>query len=63
MNANCPTFNEFFVTEKALTEEIAKTCDGGMSTDECWSALKTMVNNKTPGTAGLTSENLFFFGI
>ena len=62
MNPNCPTFNEFFVTEKALTEEIARTCEGGMSIDEGWSALQTKENNKTPGTDGLTYEFYCFFG-
>ena len=28
MDPNCPTLNEFFETENALSEEIAKTCEG-----------------------------------
>ena len=53
MDPNCPTFNEFF--------EIAKTCEGVMSIHECEIALKTMENNKTPGTDGLTPEFYRYF--
>ena len=35
MNPNCLTFSEFFETENALSEEIAKTCEGVMSVHEC----------------------------
>jgi len=61
MDPNCPTFNEFFETENALSEDIAKTCDGVMSIHECEIALKTMENNKTPGTDGLTPEFYLYF--
>ena len=61
MDPNCPTFNEFFETENALSEEIAKTCEGVMSIHECELALKTMENNKTPGTDGLTPEFYRYF--
>ena len=40
MDPNCPTFKEFFEIENALSEEIAKTCEGVMSIDECEIALK-----------------------
>ena len=56
MDPNCPTFSEFFETENALSEEIAKTCEGVMSVQECELALKATENNKTPGTDGLTPE-------
>ena len=58
---NCPIFNDFFETENSLSEEIAKTCEGDMSIDECERALKTMENNKTPGTDGLTPEFYRYF--
>ena len=61
MDPNCPTFNEFFETENVLSEEIAKTCEGVMSIHECEIALKTMENNKTPGTDGLTPEFYHYF--
>ena len=61
MDPNCPTFNEFFETENALSEDIAKTCEGVMSIHECEIALKTMENNKTPGTDGLTPEFYRYF--
>ena len=61
MDPNCPTFNEFFETENALSEEITKTCEGVMSIHECELALKTMENNKTPGTDGLPPEFYRYF--
>ena len=61
MNPNCLTFSEFFETENALSEEIAKTCEGVMSVHECELALITMENNKTPGTDGLTPEFYRYF--
>jgi len=53
MDPNCPTFNEFCKIENTLPKEIAKTYEGVMSIHECEIALKTMENNKTPGTDGL----------
>ena len=55
MDPNCPTFKEFFEIKNALSEEIAKTCEGVMSISESELALKTM-DNKTPGMDGLTPE-------
>jgi len=46
MDPNCQTFNEFFETQNALSEDIAKTCEGVMSIHEC----------EIPGTNGLTPE-------
>ena len=40
---------------------IAKTCEGVMSIDECERALKTMENNKSSGTDGLTPEFYRYF--
>lgn len=56
VDPNCPIFNEFFKIENTLSEEIGSTCEGVSSIDECERALKTMENNKTPGTDGLISE-------
>ena len=61
MYPNCLTFSEFFETENALSEEIAKTCEGVMSVHQCELALITMENNKTPGTDGLTPEFYRYF--
>ena len=61
MDPNCPIFKEFFEIENSLSEGIVKTCEGVMSIDECEIALKTMENNKTPGTDGLTPEFYRFF--
>ena len=56
MDPNCLTFSEFFETENALSEEIAKTCESVMSVHEWELVLITMENNKTPGADGLTPE-------
>jgi len=61
MDPNCPTFSEFFETENALSEEIAQTCEVVMSIHGCEIALKTIKNNKTPGTDGLTPEFYCYF--
>ena len=58
---NCPTFSEFFEKENALSEKIAKTCEGVMSVHECELVLKTMENNKSPGTDGLMPEFYRYF--
>ena len=55
MDPNCPTLNEFFETENALSEEIAKTCEG------VYSWVWKMENNKIPGTDGLTPEFYRYF--
>ena len=61
MDPNCLTFSEFFETENALSEEIAKTCEGVMPVHECELTLITMENNRTPGTDGLTPEFYRYF--
>ena len=48
IDPNCLIFNDFFETEYALSEEIAKTCEGVMSIEVCERALNTMENNKFP---------------
>lgn len=52
MDPKCPNFNEFFETENALSEEIAKTCEGVMSIHGCELALKAMENKKLPARMG-----------
>ena len=61
IDPNFLTFSGFFETENALSEEIAKTCEGVMAVHECELALITMENNKTPGTDGLTPEFYRYF--
>ena len=56
MSPNLPIFSEFFGTENTSSEEVASTWEGVMSIDECERSLKTLENNKTPDTDGLTSE-------
>ena len=61
MDPNCPTFNEFFETENALSEEMVNMCEGVMSIHECEIVFKSMENNKTPVTEGLTTEFYCYF--
>jgi len=44
-NPNGSEVIEFFNTENVLSEEIAKTCEGIMPSDECKRALMTMESN------------------
>ena len=53
---NAPIFSEFFGTENTSSEQIASTWEGVMSIDDCKRSSKTLENNKTPDTDGLTSE-------
>lgn len=48
MDPNCPILQ----TRKDFSGEMTKSCEGVMSIDECERVLKTMKNNKTPGTDG-----------
>ena len=53
------TINQFLNTvhtNKVLTEESKKNCDGGVTIDECWEALKEMKPYKSPGSDGITTE-------
>ena len=45
-NLNLPRLND---AEKAV-------CEGTLTKKECWEALLTMGNNKSPGNDGLTKE-------
>ena len=39
-----------------LSEEEALLCDGLLTEKECYDALISMPNNKTPGSDGLSAE-------
>ncbi len=44
-----------------IPKEAADLCDGQITFNECWDAIKAMENNKTPGSDGLTKEFYFQF--
>ena len=58
---NLPEFNHFFQAEKVLSAEMAATCEGYITIEECANVLKKMENNKTPGSDGLTVEFYRYF--
>ena len=39
-----------------LTDDESRLCEGELSKRECWEALQTMGNNKSPGNDGLYKE-------
>ena len=39
-----------------LSDEDKLVCEGKVSMEECWSALQSMSNGKSPGSDGLTRE-------
>ena len=49
------------VTDK-LADTRKKNLEGEISLEEVTIILKNMSNNKTPGTDGLTTESLKYFG-
>ena len=53
---NSEEFIDFFNEDSQLTEEMASTCEGEITLDECTKALSMMQNNKSPGSDGLTTE-------
>ena len=57
MNPQLPEFSDFFENiECALSQEEAATCEGEVTLEECYSALKIMAANKAPGSDGFTTE-------
>ena len=62
MNPLLPEFSVFFKSiDSVLSEEEAATCEGEVTLEECYNALKSMKSNKTPGSDGLTSEFYRYF--
>ena len=58
--------NMFFCsqfTDKLLSEDEIKSCEGEVTEKECLNNLKTMPNGKSPGTDGLPAEFCKVFGI
>ena len=57
-NPNDTCFDEFFEspTLPKLTTQVADTCDGFLTKEECYASLKEFSRGKSPGTDGLTAE-------
>ena len=51
----CLSYLEKVNTPK-LSEEERDICDGQLSIQECWNALNSMQNGKSPGNDGLSKE-------
>ena len=39
--------------DRKLTNEQRDSCEGQLTVGECWVAVKSMANGKTPGSDGL----------
>ena len=39
-----------------LSDDDRTSCEGKLTLNECWEALKSMGSNKSPGNGGLTKE-------
>ena len=44
-----------------LTNSNVQSCKGRLTVKECWDALRSMKNNKSPGDDGITKEFLEYF--
>ena len=44
-----------------LTDSDTQSCEGRLTIKECWDALLSMKNNKSPGNDGITKEFLEYF--
>lgn len=60
---NDPKFKVFFDNDKVekLNDEQRKNCEGLLTENECWNALKCFLKNKSPGNDGFTAEFYSFF--
>jgi len=63
VNLNNSEFDAFFNNNLLipLNEEQSKKCEGVLTEQECYQALKDMDNGKTPGSDGFTCEFYKFF--
>ena len=63
VNLNNSEFDAFFNNNvlTPLNEEQSKNCEGVLTEQECYQALKDMDNGKTPGSDGSTCEFYKFF--
>ena len=44
-----------------LTNSVTQSCEGRLTVKECWDALRSMKNNKSPGNDGIMKEFLELF--
>ena len=63
VNPNDSEFDTFFNNNllTPLNEEQSKNCEGMLTEQECYQALKHMDNGKSPGSDGFTCEFYKFF--
>jgi hypothetical protein len=58
-NVDDSSVNSFFngvTPENVLTEDLMQKCEGALTSEECYSAINSMKQNKSPGIDGLTIE-------
>ena len=60
---NDPKFEVFFDNDKVekLNDEQRNNCEGLLTENECFNALKCFQKNKSPGNDGFTAEFYSFF--
>ena len=56
VDPNNGELSDFFNVDFQLTEKMASTSEGEITSAECTKALSMMQNNKSPGSDGLTTE-------
>ena len=63
VNPNNSEFDAFFNNNllTPLNEDQSKKCEGSLTEQECYQALKHMDNGKSPGSDGFTCEFYKFF--
>ena len=62
MNPQHPEFGNFFDNiDNTLSQEEAAICEGAITSEECYNALKVMANDKSPGSDGFTAEFYRYF--
>ena len=62
MNPQHPEFGNFFDNiDNTLSQEEAAICEGAITSEECYNALKVMANDKSPGSDGFTAELCRYF--
>ena len=49
------------ISISCLTNSDAQSCEGRLTVKECWDALRSMKNNKSPGNDGITKGFLEYF--
>ena len=55
-NAEIDLAFDSLIPENVLTAELQEKCEGLLSKDECFRAVKLMKRNKSPGLDGISIE-------